>query len=160
MWDPKKILSLENSVDQQRCVWRLAWDFSMRMAMAKIRPNGFERRRASFEDMWKDIYRMNGYFEGYVYGYWMLKVGGKLIDTSGWLNYAFLHREFTSRWHREFVRPWTSNGRLIQPLTVGLPPLNHWPNQSKYIFFSYQHKFIPNKILFCWGLIREIRTKF
>ena len=57
MWDLKKILSLENFVYQQRC----AWDFSMRMAMAKIRSNGFERRE-SFEDMWKDIYHMDGCF--------------------------------------------------------------------------------------------------
>ena len=88
MWDPKKILSLENFVDQQRCVWRLAWDFSMRMAMAKIGPNGFERRE-SFEDIWKDIYRIDGCLEGCVCGYWMLEADRKLIDTSAWLKLRF-----------------------------------------------------------------------
>ena len=44
---------------------------------------------------------MDGCFEGYVRGYWMLEVDRKLIDTSGWLNYR---EEFASRWHREFVR--------------------------------------------------------
>ena len=72
----------------------------MRMAMAKIRPNGFESCE-SFEDMLKDIYRMDECFEGWVCGYWILEFNRKLIDTSEWLNYAFLHRdeEFTSRWH-------------------------------------------------------------
>ena len=160
MWDPKKILNLENFVDQQRCVWRLAWDFSMRMAMAKIRPNGFERRE-SFEDMWKDIYRLDGCFEVCVCGYWMLEVNRELIDTSGWLNYAFLHREeFTSRWHRQFVR--TLDIQRSTDSTV-----DHWftspPITDLFratvcvcVFFSYQ--LTPNEILFCWGTIREIKN--
>ena len=63
---------------------RLAWDFSMRMVMAKIRQNGFECRE-SFEDMWRDIYRMDECFEGCECGYWMLEIDRKLTDTSGWL---------------------------------------------------------------------------
>ena len=66
----KKLCMLEIIIVRGR---RLTWDFSMRMAMAEIQPNGFERRE-SFEDMWKDIYRTDGCFEGYVCGYWMLEV--------------------------------------------------------------------------------------
>ena len=78
----------------------LAWDFSMSIAWQK-----FGRTGENFEDMWKDIYRMGGCFQGCVCGYGMLEADRKLIDTSKWLNCAFLHREeFTSRWHREFVR--------------------------------------------------------
>ena len=44
---------------------------------------------------------MDECFEGWVCGYWILEFNRKLIDTSEWLNYAFLHRDekFTSRWH-------------------------------------------------------------
>ena len=119
---------------------KISWDFSMRMAMTKIRPNGFERRE-SFEDMWEDIYRIDECFEGCLYGYWMLEVDWKLIDTSGWLNYAFLHREeFTSRWHPEFC-PYPKHPTVDWfnrwPL-VNLPSITDLIKATIFFFISTQ----------------------